>query len=51
VVLGQVIRVEAGGVVLLEQAQAALVELVDRHRLPVEVVEDTEIHRARLGGL
>ena len=44
VVLGQVVRVEARRVVLLEQAQPALVELGDRHVPPVEMVEDPEVH-------
>jgi hypothetical protein len=47
VVLGEVVRVEAGGVVLLEQAQPALVVLVHRHVAPVEMVEDPEVHGAR----
>ena len=44
VVLGQVIGVEAGRVVSLEEAQAALVELVERHVPPVEMVEDPDVH-------
>src|SRR3989441_5427732 len=44
VVLGQVIRVEAGGVVLLQEAQPALVELVERRLPPVEMIEDPEVH-------
>ncbi len=44
VMLGQVVGVEAGRVVSLEQAQAALVELVERHVPPVEMVEDPDVH-------
>ena len=49
VVLGQMVRGEARGVVLLEQLQPALVELVERHALPaIEVIEDPQIHRASM---
>jgi hypothetical protein len=43
VVLGQVIG-RTGRVVSLEEAQAALVELVERHVPPVEMVEDPDVH-------
>ena len=46
VVLGQVVGIEAGGVVFLQEAQPALVELVERHLASVEMVEDSEIHHA-----
>src|SRR5262249_24724045 len=46
VVLGQVIGGEAGIVVLLEQPEAALVELVERHFPLVEMVEDSHVHRS-----
>ncbi len=49
-VLGQVIGGEAGRVVLFEKPEPALVELVQRHLPPVEVVEDPEIHRAPFPG-
>ena len=44
VMLGEVIGVEAGRVVSLGEAQAALVELVERHVPPVEMVEDPDVH-------
>ena len=45
-VLGEVIRVKAGRVVLLEQAEAARVVLVERHVATIEMVEDSDVHRA-----
>jgi len=42
--LGQVIRVEPGRVVALQQAQPHLVEFVERHVPAVEVVEDSDVH-------
>jgi hypothetical protein len=46
VMLGEVIRIEARRVVLLEQPQAALVVLGHGHVTPVEMVEDSQIHGA-----
>jgi hypothetical protein len=43
-VLGQVVRVEARRVVLLEQAQPMLVEIGHRHVPPIEVIEDAQVH-------
>src|SRR5262245_23085134 len=45
--LGQVIGGKARGVVLLQEAQAALVELVEGDALaPVEMVEDAQVHQS-----
>src|SRR3989449_8374452 len=44
VVLGEMVRGEACRVVLLEQAQAARVVLVERHVAAVEAVEDSRVH-------
>ena len=43
-VLGQMVRVEAGPVVFLQKAQPALVELVERHVPTVEMIEDPQVH-------
>ncbi len=43
-VLGQVVGVEAGRVVLLEQPEAVLVEVRHRDVPAVEVVEDAQVH-------
>src|SRR5438477_3932876 len=41
---------EPGGIVFLEQAQPALVELVERHLATVQVIENAEVHPVLLPG-
>ena len=45
-VLREVIGIEASAIIGFDNLQAILVEVSERNALPVEVIENAEIHRS-----